>query len=111
MRVIITQLDIPPPVPAAVAAGIVAQPGGITGAKALSARINIVSVVAAGTGVKLTLLGGQRQEVFNRSGFSLTVYPAGGTAIEGNGVNVPVTIANSGAATFTFDGVQTWLVS
>ena len=111
MRVILTQLDVPPPIPIPVVTSINAQPGGQAGATALTARINIVTVAAPGTAVLLQILGGNRQVVFNRSGATLTVYPPLGTQIEGNGLNVPETIANGGVATFTFDTVQTWLVS
>src|SRR6185437_463301 len=111
MRVCLTQLDVPPPIPAAVATGIVAQPGGQSGATPLTARINIVTTIAPNTAVLLQIIGGNRQEVFAAGGAQLTVYPPLGTLIKGNGLNVPVTIADGDHATFTFDGNQTWFVS
>lgn len=110
MRVIVTQLDVPPPIPAPVVGAIVASPGGQANATALRARDNIVTTASAGWGVVLQVLQPGLQRVFNRSGVALTVYPSLGTQIEGNGLNVPVTIANGGDAEFVFDTVQTWVV-
>ena len=111
MKVTITQLNVPPPIPAAVVAGIVAMPGGQANATPLTGRVNIVSTIAPNTGVKLSILLTHQQTVMARGGRPLTIYPIEGTAIEGNGVNVPVTIADLGTATFTFDGLLTWLIS
>ncbi len=111
MKVIVTQLDMPPPVPAGVVTGIVAQPGGQTGAKPLLAKINVVNNVAPGTAVKLEVILGQQQTVFNRSGRPLPVYPTEGTQIEGFGLNVAQTVADGSSIVFTFDGIGTWLMS
>ena len=110
MRVVITQLNEPPAIPAQIAGGLVAMPGGQTGAGLLPAAINIVTLGSAGQGRKLNA-GIARQEVFARFGFDLLVYPTEGTMIEGYGVNVPVTVPSGVNATFTFDGVSLWLVS
>lgn len=75
----------------------------------LTAAANVVTVVAAGSGVMLPPSGPAR--VLNRSANSLLVYPAVGQAIENNGLNAPVLIAPDGAARFDFDGVSTWWVS
>jgi hypothetical protein len=111
MRVFITQLDTPPPVPAAVATGISAQPGGQAAATALTAKCNIVTNVAAGTGVQLTVLVGQRQRVWNAGGNTLLVFPPLNTAFLGSGTNVAVTLASLATNEWTFDGVSTWYVS
>ena len=110
MKVIITPWDVPPPIPAAVHAGIIAAPGGQANATALTARYNIVSVASPGWAVKLQAIQPAIQKVFNRSGVQLTIMPLEGTAIESGAINAPVTIANGGVAEFTFDGTQTWIV-
>lgn len=110
MRVIITQLDVPPPIPSAVVAGVMASLGGQANATPLRGRNNIVTYAGVGWAVMLQLIQPGVQRVFNRSGVPLTVYPPLGTQIEGNGLNIPVTIANGGQAEFVFDTVQTWLV-
>jgi hypothetical protein len=111
MKVIITQFDAPPPLPAALARGIVAQPGGQAGATPLLAKLNVVESVPPGTAVKLEVILGNQQTIFNESGELLPVYPTEGTQIKRYGPNVPQQIADGDATTFTFDGVQTWLVS
>ena len=111
MRVTITQLDVPPPIPAAVVAGIVAAPGGQANATLLTGRANIVSTIAPNTAVKLQILLTRQMTVFAAGGRLLTVYPIEGTAFQGSGINVPSMIADGGNATFTFDGVQTWYIS
>ncbi len=63
MKVVITQTDMPPPIPAGAAGGIVAAPGGQAGATALTARVNILTNVASGTGVVLTNILGSQQTV------------------------------------------------
>jgi hypothetical protein len=115
MRVTITQLDEPPAIPAFVVNGVVAAPGGQTGATLLRGVANIVTVGAVGNGVKVNAASGSgRQEVLNRCGFDLLVYPTEGTAFEGYGANVPVTVPGLpavGNATFTFDGVSVWRIT
>jgi hypothetical protein len=62
---------------------------------------NDISVVTSGTGgVLLYSLVGQRQEVFNRSGTTINVYPMTGAQIESAGTNNPITLANGGHAVF-----------
>ena len=109
MRVIITQLNVPPPIPAAVANGVAAAPGGQTGATVLAARWNIVTVGLAGNGVALQAIGGGRQGVCARTGYDLVVYPSAGTQIEGNGVNIPVVVANNGNSDFIWNGIAKWV--
>ena len=111
MRIIYTPLNVPPPVPSAIAAGIVAAPGSQATATVLTAQVNIVSTVAANTGVVLSILTTGRQEVFNAGAQLLTLYPTLGTLFQGQGVNVPVTLPVGGHATFTFDGTLTWYIS
>jgi hypothetical protein len=113
MSVIITQCDVPLPRPSQVATNLVAQPGGQTAATPMPALRNIVTNVAAGAGVILQLLPVGHMTVFNRCGIgvALTVFPIVGMKIEGNGPNVPVTIADGDQVTFTWDGSITWLVS
>lgn len=111
MKVFITQMDAPPPIPNAIVAGIIASPGGQAGATPLRARINIVETIGAGTGVALSILQPARQEVFARGGSALILYPPLNTQIEANAVNAPVTMADGTHGTFTFDGEQTWLQS
>lgn len=88
--------------------------GGTTQATAASlpAPTNIVTSVG---GVRLSaFVAGGRQQVFNRSGASLTVFPPAGHQIETMGNNAPVTIALNSNATFTFNGSSSspqWLVS
>jgi hypothetical protein len=113
MSVTITQCDVPLPAPSLVATNITAQPGGQTAATPLPALRNIVTNCAPGTAVILQLLPVGQQTVFNRcgTGQALTVFPIVGMKIEGNGPNVPVTIADGDQVTFTWDGTITWLVS
>jgi len=102
----------PPPVPAAIITGIVAQPGGQSGATRLAARVNIVTVVAYGDAVVLdpTIISGQ-QTVMARGANDLTVYPSRDAEIETYGANIPTIVPKGGSATFTWDGTSTWLVS
>jgi hypothetical protein len=113
MSVIIRQLDGPLPRPSLTATNIVATPGGQTDATPLPAQRNIVKNVAPGAGVIIQLLPIGQQTVFNRcgTGVELTVFPIVGMKIEGNGTNVPQTIADGDQVTFTWDGSVTWLVS
>lgn len=112
MRVTVTQLGDPPAIPSFIRNAVVAAPGGQTGATLLIARVNIVTTGATGNAVRLNAaIGGGRQEVFARFGYDLLVYPATGTAIEGDSANVPSVVRNGGNATFTFNGVDKWLAS
>lgn len=113
MTVIISQCDVPLPRPSLTQTNIVATGGGQTAATPLPALRNIVTNVAAGSGVILQLLPVGEMKVFNTcgTGVPLAVFPPVGMKIFGNGTNVPVTIADGGNATFTWDGSLTWLVS
>lgn len=113
MSVTITQCDVPLPRPSLIVTNLVAQPGGQTAATPLPALRNIVTNVTQGAAVILQLLPVGQQTVFNRcnTGVALTVFPIVGMKIEGNGPNVPVTIADGDQVTFTWDGSITWLVS
>ena len=112
MRVFITQLDMPPPIPAAFATGIVAAPGGQSGATLLLARSNNVTNVASGTGVLLNagILGGF-QHIYDRGAYPLLVFPPLAAGTEGYGLNVATELVVGGGAGFQFDYVSTWLVS
>jgi hypothetical protein len=111
MKVIITQMGEPPAIPSAVVDMLTALPGGQSGAPLLPGFINIVNFGAAGTGVGLNA-GIARQEVFARCGFDQLVFPPLGSAIEGYGVNVPLTVPNGRNATFTYNpGVSLWRIS
>lgn len=111
MRVIITQNDVPPPIPAAAAGGIVAQPGGQSGATPLTARVNIVTNVASGTGVVLTNILGGQQTLRNAGTFPLSVYPPSGTQIESYGLNNPATVQPGDSATLSYDNNVTWYLT
>lgn len=112
MRVIITQFAEAPPVPAAFAGALSAQPGGITGALELPSRINEVTNAASGTGVRAKVIGGNVQEVLNRAGADFLLFPADGTQFEGYGTNVPVTVPFiapiGGGVRIIWNGVSTW---
>lgn len=108
MRVVITQFADPVPVPSAVSSGLTATVGGQTGARELTARVNVITAVAAGQGVKLKAIAGDQQVVANRGGADLLVYPPAGTEIENYGLNVAVVVPPGASATFTWDGVDTW---
>jgi len=112
MKVVITQTDIPPPIPAGAAGGLTASPGGQSGATECQARINIFTTVASGTAARLKNILGNTQTLLSRGAFILTVYPPTGTQIEGaGGLNLPTTIAIGGNATFTYDNDVTWYVT
>jgi len=110
MKVIVTQLDTPPPFLAAVVTGIAAQAGGQAGATPLTGRRNIVTLGSAGMAVKLEIILGNEQKVFNALAVALEIYPTEGTQILGYGLNVPQQLAPGGVAVFTFDGIDTWFV-
>ncbi len=111
MRVFIKQLVEPPPSAAAVATGIAAAPGGQAGATALVARKNIVTIVAPGNGVSLTVVLGNAQRLWNAGSNVLTIYPLQGTAFLGSGANVPTTLGMGDTGEWTFDGMSTWYAS
>lgn len=108
MRVVITQFADPVPIPSPVSSGLTATAGGQTGARELTARVNVITAVAAGQGVKLKAIAGNQMQVMNRGGADLLVFPPVGTQIENYGLNVAVVIPAGGAATFTWDGVDKW---
>lgn len=108
MRIIVTQLDAPPPIPAAVATGIVAQPGGQAGATLLTAQRNIVTTVSVNCGVTLQAILGSYQWIFNAGTNLLLAFPPSGTLILGNATGVAVGIPPGGSSGFTFDNVSTW---
>lgn len=111
MRVLITQMNMPPPVPAAVG-NVVAAPGGTMGATPLPFRINIIVSGSAGQGVKLRTIGGAVQKVMNRTGFDQLVFPPDGMQIEGYGTDTGVAVpsGSGGDAEFVWDGALTWRV-
>lgn len=108
MRVVITQFADPIPAPGAVSSGLTATVGGQTGARELTARVNVITAVAAGQGVKLKPVAGDQQIVVNRGGADLLVFPPSGTQIETYGLNIAVVVPPGGSATFTWDGVDKW---
>ena len=110
MRVLITQFAEAPPIPAALAGSLSAQPGGLTGALPLPATLNIVTNAAPSWGVRAVVLAGNAQEVLNRAGADFLLYPAQGTQFEGYGANVPVTVPNGGQTRIIWDGVSKWLL-
>lgn len=62
---------------------------------------NDITIVTSGTGgVRLSTNIGQRQEVFNRSGAPIKVYPGTSAQIESAGVNNPITLGNGAYAVF-----------
>ncbi len=112
MKIVITQLSAPPPMQSTVATGIVAATGGQVLATALAGRINLVETVPAGAAVRIGVVGGNyRQEVLNRGGRDLVIYPPVGQAFDGHAVNASVIIPDTGGAVFTFNGVSTWFIS
>jgi len=111
MRIIITQLDAPPPIPAAVMTGIVAQPGGQSGATPLTAVRNIVVNVSTSCGVQLQSILGGYQWIFNAGTGLLLAFPPSGTLIYGNAMNIATGVPPGGNAGFTFDQVNTWYPS
>lgn len=108
MRVVVTQLADPIPLPSAVARNIAATAGGQAGARELTARVNIVETGSPGMGVRLKVIAGEQQQVLNRAPSDLLVFPHSATGIEDGGLNIAVVIPPGGNATFTWDGVDTW---
>jgi hypothetical protein len=113
IHVHISQSDVPRPQSSQLATGIVANVGGQSNATPLTARKNVVSNCVAGAGVALVHLPVPDETVLNRcgTGQQLLVYPPTGEQIEGHAENAAVGIADGGNATFTFDGVMTWLIT
>lgn len=85
----------------------------------LATNINVVTIVAAGTGVLLpvhNLSGnalpiGTSIKVLNRGANNLLCYPPSSAAIETLAANAPVTIVSGGNNTFTFVGSAKWYIS
>lgn len=70
-----------------------------------------VSVVQSGSGgVRLRVKLGERQEVFNRSGKDIRVYPPPGMNIENGTANVPISLLNGGHVAVTCVNA-TWCLS
>lgn len=108
MRVLLTQLADPVPLPSAVTRNIAATAGGQAGARELTARVNIVETCSPGMGVRLKVIAGEQQQVMNRSPSDLLIFPQTGAGIEDAWLNIAVVIPPGGNATFTWDGVDTW---
>lgn len=70
-------------------------------ATALSSTINIITTVAAGSGVILT--SGVRVIVLNRGANSLLIYPPVSGQLEALGTNAPFTLQAGADATILFD--------
>lgn len=110
MKIIITQMDVPPPIPAGVAAGLVAAPGGQSGATVMTARVNIFTNVASGTGAKLQNILGNTQTVRANGAFPLNLFPSDGTQIDGYSLNEAAIVSQNSTVTFAYDGNTTWYV-
>lgn len=112
MRVVIEQLDVPPP-PATTpfARGIVGGGTTIAQATTLAAIVNVVETVPAGAGVMLQPVTGNRQQVLNRGQNPLSVYPRATDQIEQFGVGSAATIAPGDDAWFAWDGDVQWFVA
>lgn len=109
MKLVVTQLGQVPPAQSEVASGIVAQPGGQAGATVLTARVNVITVVAPGTAVRLAIVNGRyRQDVSNRSGEDLTVYPPEGHGFVGQPLDTPATLSDGDDAVFLYRGAEAW---
>lgn len=112
MKLIITPLNSPIPPQSEVAAGLSAQPGGQAGALGLTMRVNIITNVAANTGVRLAIVNNRyRQEVINRGGATVSVFPPTGHNFTGVATNVAIPLENGQEAAFTYRGGVTWDVS
>ena len=108
MNLTITQVTAPP---APSFQGTITATGTLQGtAFPLTARVNVVTVAPAGSGVLLAA-GAAEQKVLNRGVAPLSVYPPVGDAIEVGAINQAVTVAVGGGATFDWDGNITWWVS
>jgi len=62
----------------------------------IGASINIITTVAAGTGVILPNAGsllGSRIIIFNQGANTLNIYPNVGSSIDGGAANIPITLA------------------
>lgn len=72
---------------------------------------NIVTTIAAGTGVRLPLASAAvdaQIQVFARGASPLLLYPGASDQIEAFGVNTPVTINIGGDAVLTYGGSNLW---
>ncbi len=76
----------------------------------LTADLNVLTTVAAATGVrlKLTPSAGFVQQVVNRGSNSALVYPAASATIEALAVNVAATVVAGGTARFIADSTTQW---
>ena len=81
-------------------------------ATALTSSINIVTTVAASTGVSLPTpsQGGVEITVVNNGANTLNVYPASGGTIESLAVNVPITLSAGARATYIASSTTQWWV-
>ena len=95
------------------ATGIVAAGTSQATATAITAQINVISSVSAGTGIILpTVSTGTPVTVFHRAtgGHTLSVYPPVGQQIEGLGTNAPSGMIQNGSNDFVYVGGNTWRV-
>jgi hypothetical protein len=101
-----------------VVSGIVATGTTQSTAFNLAAQINIVTNVAANTGVVLptymksgaNLIAGTVVRIVNRGANTLNVYPNAGTTIEALGINNPAAVAPNGSAEYIYVGSSQWYV-
>jgi hypothetical protein len=93
-------------------ANVNAALGGQSAATPITARNTRIQNCVSGAAVILTVQPWP-ETLFNRcgTGQASLVFPPLGQQIEGYGVNVAASLADRADATFTYDGVMTWLVS
>ena len=78
-------------------------------ATALTKTVNIVSTVAAGSGVVLpTAVAGRLIYVVNTNGNSVQVYPASGAAINSLATNANLTQSSGGALQYVASSATQW---
>lgn len=80
-------------------------------AAALTSQVNVVTTVAAGSGVILQTSVKSPVRVLNRGANALLVYPNSGAQIEGAGTNAAVTVAIGGSADFLMASATQWYAS
>lgn len=78
-------------------------------ATSLTAGVNFISTVGAGSGVVLT--AGPSQTVYNAGANVLSVYPPTSAAINQLAVNIPIILARFTAATFYYVSATQWIGS
>jgi hypothetical protein len=93
--------------------GLTAAGNNQASATSLPARLNVVTTVPSGSGVRLPLISRQHTViVLNRGANTLTVYPDTSASIETNAVNAGVTLNAGGNAIFESSdpnsGSPTW---